>query len=657
MEDDSEKGRLRAMVRVDLDEPHPAPNPGRGSENARSEPEAAESKYYDLYDLAPVGFIYLSNDLIIKGYNPAASKLFGVRGDDLVGTDFSRYVPSDRRESLYLHYRRLAHGMDGRSDTFPVQRGGGERIQVHLESIRVGGGPGIVYLTVLTDVTDLKDSEETLKRANHELENGLRESEGKYRRLFDGIQSPISIYKFVYNDRGEIVHWTLEDTNPAGLELLGRKSLEAVRGKNETELYGPNNLADRLPLLKRLRSNGGQIVSEMHFDWSERYYISSLVLMDPDHFISSVTDITEIKKAQTETEESEARYRSLFENNQAPMLVIDPKTGEILDANQIASEYYGHSHDVLTRMNIDQINTLDPDAVKQEMDQSLNGTKKKFDFRHRLSNGDVRDVEVYSGVIHVKGHPLLYSIIHDVTERKEIEREVVKRTNDLARSNAELQQFAYISSHDLQEPLRMVVSYLTLLDKKYRNQLDPKAQEYIKNAVEGGSRMRQLIDDLLEYSRLDTSRKEFVPVDMNKILESTINLLKVPIEESRAEILIGPLPTIMADGSQMIQLMQNLVGNAIKFHGPERPKVEITEIHGAKFWTFSVKDNGIGLNTAYRDKIFQMFQRLHTKDQYPGTGVGLAIAKKIVEHHGGRIWVESEEGNGATFLFTVPKPR
>jgi light-regulated signal transduction histidine kinase (bacteriophytochrome) len=194
-----------------------------------------------------------------------------------------------------------------------------------------------------------------------------------------------------------------------------------------------------------------------------------------------------------------------------------------------------------------------------------------------------------------------------------------------------------------------------LLEKRYKDQLDPKAREYIANAIEGGSRMRQLIDDLLAYSRLETTGKEFVPVNMNEVLESTIKVLMVPIQENKAEILVGPLPTVGADGSQMVQLMQNLVGNAIKFRGSERPMVQITAKPGQRDWTFSVKDNGIGLNKEYADKIFQMFQRLHNQDQYPGTGVGLAIAKKIVERHGGRIWVESEEGKGATFFFTIPK--
>jgi len=234
----------------------------------------------------------------------------------------------------------------------------------------------------------------------------------------------------------------------------------------------------------------------------------------------------------------------------------------------------------------------------------------------------------------------------DVTERVESEME-------LKRSNAELQQFAYVASHDMQEPLRMVINYLSLLEIRLKNQLDPKAEEYISFAVKGGARMRQLIDDLLEYSRVDIE-KEFAPVKMDEVVSRTLGLLNMPIMESGAEITVGPLPTIMADESQMIQVMQNLVGNAIKFRGKMPSKISISASQGSREWTFSITDNGIGLNMKYAERIFQMFQRLHSMEEYPGTGVGLAVTKKIIERHGGKIWVESEEGKGATFFFTIP---
>jgi light-regulated signal transduction histidine kinase (bacteriophytochrome) len=263
-------------------------------------------------------------------------------------------------------------------------------------------------------------------------------------------------------------------------------------------------------------------------------------------------------------------------------------------------------------------------------------------------------VEVYSGPIRVDGRPLLYSIIHDVTEQKRIEAEFLKRTNELARSNADLQQFAYVASHDLQEPLRMVISYLTLLEKRYPDLLDPDSREFIRFAVEGGKRMKELVDDLLAYSRVDTTSSVFESVDMNELVAKTISLLQIPIQEANATIHIDPLPSVDADGTQMVQLIQNLLANAVKFRGNSPLVINITASVGAGEWVFGVHDNGIGMDMEYSDKIFQMFQRLHNRDRYPGTGVGLAIAKKIVERHGGRIWVESVLGTGSTFFFTIP---
>jgi light-regulated signal transduction histidine kinase (bacteriophytochrome) len=236
-----------------------------------------------------------------------------------------------------------------------------------------------------------------------------------------------------------------------------------------------------------------------------------------------------------------------------------------------------------------------------------------------------------------------------------LEETLRKRTSELARSNEELQQFAHVASHDLQEPLRMVINFLTLLEKNYAEELDGNAQEYIRYAVGGGKRMRQLIDDLLIYSRVEMSGKEFAPVDMGAVVARTLDVLGLLIEESETEIIVEPLPTVAGDESQIVQLMQNLIGNAIKFRGPERPRIHISATIGSGEWTFAVKDNGIGLDMNKAGKIFIMFQRQHTKEEYPGSGIGLAISKKIVERHGGRIWVESEEGKGATFFFSIPK--
>ena len=228
------------------------------------------------------------------------------------------------------------------------------------------------------------------------------------------------------------------------------------------------------------------------------------------------------------------------------------------------------------------------------------------------------------------------------------------KLEELARSNEELEQFAYVSSHDLQEPLRMITSYLQLLQRKYQGNLDDKADKYIHFAVDGASRMQNLINDLLEFSRVTTRAREPETMDCEFILNQVLSNLKLVIKENNATISHGPLPEVMADSTQLAQVFQNLIINGIKFHGEEAPKIHISAEKKANEWVFSVQDNGIGIDPQYSERIFEVFKRLHNREEYPGTGIGLAICKKIVERHGGRIWVESELGKGSTFYFTLP---
>jgi PAS domain S-box-containing protein len=257
-----------------------------------------------------------------------------------------------------------------------------------------------------------------------------------------------------------------------------------------------------------------------------------------------------------------------------------------------------------------------------------------------------------------------FGISRDITARKQAEQALAEKAQELQRSNTELEQFAYVASHDLQEPLRMIASYTQLLGRRYKGKLDADGDEFISYAVEGATRMQVLINDLLAYSRVGTRGKPFAKTDCNEVLARTLSNLKISIEETGAKITHDPLPQVIADSSQLIQLFQNLIGNAIKFHAPERTleiHVSTSQQHlphsngSEQEWLLAVRDNGIGIEEKYFERIFILFQRLHTREQYPGTGIGLAVCRKIVERHGGRIWVESTPGKGSTFYFTLPK--
>ena len=251
-------------------------------------------------------------------------------------------------------------------------------------------------------------------------------------------------------------------------------------------------------------------------------------------------------------------------------------------------------------------------------------------------------------------------VLQDITELsyrlKSYQQELIERKKTqakLERSNAELEQFAYVASHDLQEPLRMVTSFTQLLAQRYQDQLDADAKRIIGFAVDGAKRMEALIKDLLIYSRLTTTEKPFEYTNCQEVLDSTLKNLQLQIEETGTSIYRNPLPTLSADKSQLAQLFQNLLSNAIKYCSDKPPEIEIGAEAQNGQWLFYVKDNGIGIKPEYFERIFAIFQRLHTRQEYPGTGIGLAVCQKIVNRHGGKIWVESEPGQGSTFYFTI----
>jgi PAS domain S-box-containing protein len=252
------------------------------------------------------------------------------------------------------------------------------------------------------------------------------------------------------------------------------------------------------------------------------------------------------------------------------------------------------------------------------------------------------------------GHVLgVLGIAHDITERHLAEIKLRLALADLARSNEELEQFAYVASHDLQEPLRMVSSYTQLLAKRYKGRLDTDADEFIGFAVDGANRMQVLITDLLALSRVGTRGKKLELSDCESALGQALINLRGTLEASGAVVTHDPLPVLRMDKSQIVQLFQNLIGNAIKFHGEELPRVHVAAEQTGNEWRFSIRDNGIGFDPQYTERIFSIFQRLHTREEYPGTGIGLAICKKVVERHGGRIWAETQPGKGSTFHFTI----
>jgi light-regulated signal transduction histidine kinase (bacteriophytochrome) len=277
-------------------------------------------------------------------------------------------------------------------------------------------------------------------------------------------------------------------------------------------------------------------------------------------------------------------------------------------------------------------------------------------FRWLARDGRVIPVEAHSVVIYNEAGLRIgmRGVTMDISQRRRAQDALELYAEQLRRSNEELQQFAYVTSHDLQEPLRAITSYLQLIEERYRHQLDKDAKEFIDFAVEGAKRMKMLISDLLAYSRIDTHGKALEETDSQKVLDSVLGSFQLLIAENAITIRCDPMPQLLADKIQLTQLFQNLISNAIKFRGESPPELHIGAKRQGDSWLFSVSDNGIGIEQKYMTRIFELFQRLHAREEYEGTGIGLAICKKVVERHGGHIWVESEVGKGTTFYFTIP---
>lgn len=415
-----------------------------------------------------------------------------------------------------------------------------------------------------------------------------------------------------------------------------------------------------------------------------------------DGVVNNFSSITEKIEAERQLRLSEERYRYLFYNNPLPMWIYDTGTLCFLEVNDVAIEKYGYSREEFLKLTLKDIRSQDDiekliSSVDKRMDKEYNYSGV---WKHLKKNGDALYMEITSHRLRFKEkeavlvlandvtekkkveerlerknnelisiqNELEYRIVHDITERKRNEQElrnlneqIKKRAEELAASNAELERFAYVASHDLQEPLRMISSFMQLLQRKYTNQLDETANQYIRYAVDGADRMKKLILDLLEYSRIGTNRDQFTDIDMEEVIGQVMQTFDGRILETGALVKVQSMPVITANRTQMIQLLQNLVGNALKYNNTPVPEVEVGCEEKNDIWQFFVKDNGIGIEQKYFDKVFAIFQRLHNKSQFSGTGIGLAICKKITEKHGGNIWIESDIGKGSSFFFTIKK--
>ena len=482
-------------------------------------------------------------------------------------------------------------------------------------------------------------------------EQALRESESKLRAFITNV--PAILFSI---DRAGVV--TMAD----GLGMDALKFADGgIVGHSVAELYG--DIPGVVESVKRALA-GESLVTTMQLQ-QLFYEVAYSPIHDPDGAVTGVIgvahDVTERHKAEQALEISERRMRLIIENAYDAYVAMD-REGAIVDWNPQAERVFGWTREeAIGRLLSD---TIIPQRMRT---QHLTGLvhylhtgegpllNRRVEVQALRRDGGEFPVEMTISTMRIEDSVIFSAFIHDISDRIRAKEELERTADELRRSNEELEQFAYIASHDLQEPLRMVASYTQLLERRYGAQLDDAAREFIGYAVDGAKRMQQFITGLLRYSRVATEPRVLEPVNLHAAFQAAVANLRIAIEESGATVEARSLPVVRGDPRQLAQLFQNLIGNALKFRKPgEPPRVEVWAERDGDFWRVSVRDNGIGLDPRFSDRVFTIFQRLHTRDEYEGTGLGLAICKKIVERHGGRIWVESREGEGATFSFTLP---
>lgn len=495
-------------------------------------------------------------------------------------------------------------------------------------------------------------------------EESLKISDDLFLTSAECLTESLGIYSAVREKNGQIIDFRIDYVNDAACRL-NMMSREEQVGRNLSELM-PEFFSTPISRdFVETMLTGNKRITESEVEVTSPDGLRTIRTYDyclnrsGNNLVVVWNDVTEGKLLASNLRENLAKYRGLFETVNEPFYInrlVYDKRGSIVD--WIYEDVNPAGLEVLRVGSLGEIEgksgamvigpKLLPFYIRMIEKARSSGHSETFVYNSPVSGRD------FVSSFAVIGDRWIVSQL-DITDVKRAQRTAEKYSAMLEQSNADLEQFAYVASHDLQEPLRMVLGYLTKIDRELQKDQDNKIRRYMRSAMEGGERMRNLIDALLEYSRIESSGKPFKHVDVNEVVKEAVSRLKIQIEESGGTVIIDPLPSVQGDDSQLIRVFQNLLSNAIQFRGQEIPQIHVSAWPCPEGWTFSVQDNGIGFGMQYSDQIFQMFQRLHAQDKYSGNGVGLAITKKIIKRHGGGIWVESEEGKGATFLFTMPR--
>jgi PAS domain S-box-containing protein len=633
----------------------------------RTEEEVLLQKSYfqQLFENSPEGIVILDNQDRILNANKGFERMFQFNADELKGKVLnSLIVPESQSEqasqmTLFVLRGEVIHRETER------KRKDGSMVDVSilaypivLEENQIG-----VY-GIYSDITERKETEKALRNSEERYRAFVKQStEGIWRFEFlepIPVKLPVdeqikNIFKFGY----------LAECNDVFAEMYGYESAGDIVGARIGELLIESE-SKNTEYLRKSIMNGYKIdnIESIEKDkaGNRKFFVNNLVgIVDNEALVrlwGSQRDITVAKKAQEELSRTQFRLATLLKNLQDVVLYETGGGKEFMSENVL--EMLGYSASKFGDRDFFRsiIHPGDWKTIEEKTKEwNTVGSPGVLNLEFRVRKADGRYIWVEDHMIKVRnnGDSHMAGVLINITEHKTTEEKLKQLAEKLSQSNKELEQFAYVASHDLQEPLRMVASYIQILQRRYKGQLSQEADEFINYAVDGVVRMKTLINDLLIYSRVNTKEAPLEDVDCNAVIEQTLTTLQTSIDESKAVINYDQLPVVKANQLHLSQLFQNLISNAIKFKKPdEAPVVKISAKHAGDEWLFTVQDNGIGIDKEFSDKIFVIFQRLHNSSEYPGTGIGLAICKRIIEKLGGHLWVESEPGKGSTFSFTIP---
>jgi PAS domain S-box-containing protein len=612
-----------------------------------------EGRYRGLLEAAPDAMVVVNQVGEIVLLNVQAEKQFGYRRDELVGQKVKNVIPEGFAERLIADGTRSASEalaqQIGTGIELSGRRKDGSEFPIEIMLSPLESAEGILVTAAIRNITVRKDAEQH-----------LAQMEGRYRGLLEAAPDAM----VVVNQSGEIVLLNVQAEKQFGYrrdELVGQKVKNIIPEGFAERLIADGTRSAAEALAQQIGT--GIELSGRRKDGSEfpiEIMLSPLESAEGILVTAAIRNISMRKDAETHLAQMEGRYRGLLEAAPDAMVVVN-QSGEIVLLNVQAEKQFGYRRDELVGQKVKNIipegfaERLIADGTRSAAEALAQQIGTGIELSGRRKDGSEFPIEIMLSPLENAEGILVTAAIRNISMRKNADLHLLQKVEELNRSNEDLQQFSYVASHDLQEPLRMVASYTQLIASRYKGKLDADADEFIDFAVDGCNRMQRLIQDLLAYSRSGTDGKALQKRSSEDALNNALKNLSGTIAESGAVVTHDALPVITTDETQLEQVFQNLVGNAIKYRGTHVPTVHISAAQkGLDEWTFSVRDNGLGIEAQYFERIFILFQRLHGRTEFKGTGIGLAICKKIVEGLGGRIWVKSQVGKGSTFYFTLP---